>query len=345
LKAFPLNAEPDDADARWSSRGNAGGREDAKFRRAGIGREGECRTGKWLADRHLGSANARVPYRIEGWLAETGTSVWFGAGSTGKTQLMLWMAAMIASQREDRLEHVWLGGRINGTGHVLVLTAEDTREQIVGRLRDVIEHSLGQDGEAALRTCRRIHVMPFLSMTEDEFRHLSPSLFEQSPKERCWEASAVMEEVRRYVRDWNGSHDDPEERIVGVVMDSATSMAGFDSMDAQATTNFFFYLGRLCERLRIFWAIIGQPRAPRAFRPMEERRRVRRGSSDDEFDLVPECLVVPVGSAEELRDRGHVTRDPGLLLLRRLVHFHFPSDRARRGLFRSHPGATSDVPM
>ncbi len=34
-------------------------------------------------------------------------------------------------------------------------------------------------------------------------------------------------------------------------------MAGFDSLDALATTNFFFYLGRVCERLRIFWSIIG----------------------------------------------------------------------------------------
>ena len=214
-------------------------------------------TGRWLADRHLDSAGARMPYRIEGWLAETGTSVWFGAGSTGKTQLMLWMAAMIASRREDRRDHVWLGGRVNGTGHVLLLTAEDTREQVIGRLDDVVEHAMGQDRESRRRTCARIHVMPFLSMSEEEFRHLSPSLFEQPPTERQWEASAVMGEVRRYVRDWNASRDDPEDRIVGVVMDSATSMSGFDSLDAQATTNFFFYLGRLCERLRIFWAIIG----------------------------------------------------------------------------------------
>lgn len=214
-------------------------------------------TDTWLADRHLGAASARPSYRIEGWLAETGTSVWFGAGSTGKTQLMLWMAAMVASRREDRREHVWLGGRINGTGHVLVLTAEDTRDQIISRLKDVVEHALGQDREASRRTCRRIHIMPFLSMSEDEFKHRNPSLFEQTPKDRHWEASAVMEEVRRYVRDWNQAQDDPEDRIVGVVMDSATSMSGFDSLDAQATTNFFFYLGRLCERLRIFWAIIG----------------------------------------------------------------------------------------
>ena len=34
-------------------------------------------------------------------------------------------------------------------------------------------------------------------------------------------------------------------------------MAGFDSTDEAATTNFFFYLGRMCEKLGIFCALIG----------------------------------------------------------------------------------------
>ncbi len=211
---------------------------------------------KWLADGHLDGADGKVEWRVQGWLAETGTSVWYGAGSTGKTQLMLWMAAMIASRPEDRHEQIWLGARIKGTGHVLILTAEDTREQIMMRLRDVVTHSMRQDGPARQRTCSRLHIMPFLSMSEREFRHPNPSLLQQD-KERVWGPSDVMLEIERYVREWNRLHPDEEERIVGVVMDSATSMAGFDSLDAQATTNFFFYLGRLCERLRIFWAVIG----------------------------------------------------------------------------------------
>lgn len=213
-------------------------------------------TAMWLAEHHVASANSIVRYRIQGWLAECGTSVWFGAGSTGKTQLMLWMAAMIASRPEDRPEQTWLGGRIHGTGHVLILTAEDTREQIVGRLKDVITYSIGQDAETRLRTCGRIHIMPFLSMPEREFDHPNPSLFQQT-KERGWETTDVLKEVRRYISEWNRTHEVEEDRIIGVVMDSATSMSGFDSLDAQATTNFFFYLGRLCERLQLFWAIIG----------------------------------------------------------------------------------------
>lgn len=213
-------------------------------------------SGKWLAHGHLAGADAKVDYRIDGWLAERGTSVWFGAGSTGKTQLMLWMAAMIASHPEDRREQTWLGGAIRGTGHVLILTAEDTREQIIGRLRDVVTHSMGQDEAARERTCARLHVMPFLSMSEDEFKLPNPSLLELDDT-RVWSPSPVMLEIRRYVEEWNRLNRVPEDQIVGVVMDSATSMSGFDSLDAQATTNFFFYLGRLCENLRIFWAVIG----------------------------------------------------------------------------------------
>jgi hypothetical protein len=213
-------------------------------------------SGKWLAEHHVGAIEYKTRYRIEGWLAESGTSVWFGAGSTGKTQLMLWMAAMLASLPEDRPDQTWLGSRINGTGHVLILTAEDTREQIMSRLRDVVEHSMSQDSDARSRTCARLHVMPFLSMVEGEFDHPNPSLFQQD-KQRNWDPTDVLKEVRRYLYEWNRTHPDAEERIIGVVMDSATSMSGFDSLDAQATTNFFFYLGRLCEELRIFWAIIG----------------------------------------------------------------------------------------
>ena len=126
-------------------------------------------SGRWLADKHLWCADGPVPYRIEGWLAERGTSVWFGAGSTGKTQLMLWMAATIATRPEDRRLQTWLGGDVNGTGHVLVLTAEDTREEMIGRLRDVVSRTMGQDAATLARTCARLHVMPFLSMGEDEF--------------------------------------------------------------------------------------------------------------------------------------------------------------------------------
>ena len=210
---------------------------------------------KWLASHDFDSATPKIPFRIDGWLAERGTAVWYGAGSTGKTQLLLWMAAMIASRPQHR-QPTWLGGTINGTGHVLILTAEDARSQIVGRLRDIVQNTMHQTAAAAHETCSRLHVMPFISMTEDEFKHPNASLLRYD-NDRVWRASAVMEEIRHYITTWNELHADSEDRIVGVVLDSATSMAGFDSMEGEATTNFFFYLGRLCEALGIFFTIIG----------------------------------------------------------------------------------------
>lgn len=262
-------------------------------------------SGKWLVDAHLSGADAKVDYRIDGWLAERGTSVWFGAGSTGKTQLMLWMAGMIASLPADRPEQTWLGGRIHGTGHVLILTAEDTREQIIGRLRDVVTHSMGQDGAARLRTCARLHVMPFLSMSEDEFKLPNPSLLEFD-KERVWGPSEVMKEIRHYIYEWNRLHPSPDDRIVGVVMDSATSMSGFDSLDAQATTNFFFYLGRLCERLAIFWAVIGHTPKTTSI----PRRNARETASSRlrgvaMWTTAPR-LTVEVRTVQEWHERGRV---------------------------------------
>lgn len=224
-------------------------------------------TDKWLASHHFEDATPTIPFRIDGWLAARGPAVWFGAGSTGKTQLLLWMAAMIASRPEHR-QPTWLGGPINGTGHVLILTAEDARSQIVGRLRDIVQNTMHQNAAAAASTCARLHVMPFLSMSEAEFGHPNASLL-RFGEDRVWRPSGVMEEVRRYITEWNARHDDPEDRIVGVVMDSATSMAGFDGMEGEATTNFFFYLGRLCEALGIFFTIIGHvPKA--AFVPRKD---------------------------------------------------------------------------
>jgi len=224
-------------------------------------------TDKWLASHHFEDATPTIPFRIDGWLAAQGAAVWFGAGSTGKTQLLLWMAAMIASRPEHRAP-TWLGGKINNTGHVLILTAEDARPQIVGRLRDIVQNTMHQSAAVAHETCSRLHVMPFLSMTEDEFGHPNASLL-RFGDDRVWRPSEVMAEVRRYITEWNARHDDPEDRIVGVVMDSATSMAGFDGMEGEATTNFFFYLGRLCEALGVFFTIIGHvPKA--AFVPRKD---------------------------------------------------------------------------
>jgi len=190
-------------------------------------------------------------YLIKGMLPRKGTSVWFGAGSTGKTQLLLWMAAAIAARRK----HVpdWLGHPIDGSGHVLVLSAEDTDKQIFMRLRGIAKDVIGLDEQDARDTCARIHVMPFISMSEREFDQPN-GLFSF---EKGWGPSETMDAIRDFIEGWNAKAKDDDDKIVGVIMDSATSMAGFEATVSEAVTNFFFYLNRMCEALDLFWVIIG----------------------------------------------------------------------------------------
>ena len=191
----------------------------------------------------------------------TGATIWFGAGSTGKTQLLLWLAAHIAAVGKNAPTQ-WLGANVNVRGHVLVLTAEDLREHLLKRVGGIAKRLVAESGGTAndaAALCRRIHIMAFLSMGMKEFTEPNPCLFKRGAGGR-WEPSAVLDGVESFLDRWNrqvkleGRHED---RIVGVILDSAVSMAGFELANSEATTNFLFHLNRLSRRQGMFWAVIG----------------------------------------------------------------------------------------
>ncbi len=207
-------------------------------------------------------------------MTATGATIWFGAGSTGKTQLLLWLAAHIAAAG-DKTPRQWLGADVNVRGHVLILTAEDLREHVLQRIgmiaRRMIDQSGGSDEDVAA-LCRRIHVMAFLSMDTTEFTEPNPCLFKRGAG--GWQPSAVLKGVESFLgrleRPRRGQCR-PEDRIVGVILDSAVSMAGFELANSEATTNFLFYLNRLSRRQKMFWAVIGHTPKTRQRRPTTPR--------------------------------------------------------------------------
>lgn len=129
--------------------------------------------GHWLASQHLGEATSKTDFRIDGWLAAKGTSVWFGPGSTGKTQLLLWMASMIASTARPAQ---WLGREVHGTGHVLILSAEDW---LVHRC-----HCLATSGHEAVNAADE---------RRSVFRGLRSGGDQRIPRTRCLERAARLE--------------------------------------------------------------------------------------------------------------------------------------------------------
>lgn len=199
----------------------------------------------------------RQPWVIDGLLPRTGASMWFGTGGVGKTQLLMWLAAHLASDAATG-PSAWLGAPIHRRGQILVLSSEDYREQLMGRLASILRTMVG-DAKQADAICRRIHLLPFLSLGLDEFEDAAPRLFHM--RGSAWEPSATMKEIETFIDRWNGDHE-PADHIIGVILDSAVSMAGFELTNTEATTAFLFRLNRYAREQDVFWAIIGhQPKS------------------------------------------------------------------------------------
>lgn len=229
-----------------------------------------ARRGEYSA--HAAARNPdSVSWAIDGLLPATGATVLFGTGSTGKTQLLLWLAAHIAA-RGKHSPQMWLGAEVKVTGQMLVLSAEDLREHLFKRIGDIawwMAESTGWSKSDVEDVCSRIHVMPFLSMTTSEFDGQNPSLFKRGAN-GDWVPTKTLSAIEAFLEEWNNKAEAegrPEDRFVGVILDSAVSMAGFEMSQSEATTNFLFHLNRMSRRQNMFWTIIGHT-------PKEVGRRV-----------------------------------------------------------------------
>lgn len=223
----------------------------------------------WTVLARRGAYNAKaaakspfpMEWAVEGLLPSTGATVLFGTGSTGKTQLLLWLATHIAA-RGSRKPQKWLGGKVRATGKILVLSAEDLREHLFKRIGDIawwMSEETGWTEEEVEDVCSRIHVMPFLSMSNKEFAEPNPSLFARGSG-GDWQSTKSLDAIEALLDEVNEAADKngrPEDRFVGVILDSAVSMAGFEMSQSEATTNFLFHLNRMSRRQNMFWAIIG----------------------------------------------------------------------------------------
>ena len=207
-------------------------------------------TGSWINELLLGrysaadAASASDPhdYAIDGLLPSTGASIWFGPGSVGKTQLLLWMATHLAAP-EGTGPDSWLGRKIRRRGHILVLSAEDLREHLLGRLAGII-HTMAATNTSIdpAAVGARIHLLPFLSLTAAAFTEAAPSLFRRRGG-NSWKPSRLLKDIETTIDEWNKVHE-ASDQIIGVILDSAVSMTGFELTSTEATTGFLFHLNR-----------------------------------------------------------------------------------------------------
>ncbi|WP_342657230.1 AAA family ATPase [Sphingomonas sp. NY01] len=291
-----------------------------------------------------------MDYAINGLMPATGATIWFGAGSTGKTQLLLWMAAHMAAVG-NAVPDQWLGADICVRGNILVLTAEDLREHLLQRISAISRQmvkELGGTQEDAAAICGRIHVMAFLSMTDIEFPEPNACLFERGPGGR-WQPSPVLEGVEGFLEDWNARVEEegrPHDRIVGVILDSAVSMAGFELANSEATTNFLFYLNRLSRRQKMFWAVIGHTPKDAAKRADDAAIERLRGSAM--WSTTPRTVVEVrlAGDAEDMSSVRAAIPDLGdrdIVIVQVAKANSEGADLTPRALLRRKDGAYDNI--
>ncbi|ARS29374.1 AAA family ATPase [Sphingomonas sp. KC8] len=256
-----------------------------------------------------------MDWAVDGLLPATGATVVFGTGSTGKTQFLLWLAAHVAARDENRPKR-WLGAKIRAKGQILVLSAEDLREHLFQRIGAIARGMSVAYDDADIDVedlCNRIHVMPFLSMSSKEFPESNPALFGRGA-DGGWQPTSMMTHIERFIDDWNAEADAagrPDDRFVGVILDSAVSMAGFEMAHSEATSNFLFHVNRMPRRQRVFWAIIGH--TPKDARKKHEDAAIERLRGSAMWSTTPRAVL-------ELRTAGPtdnidqaLTRYPNIL--------------------------------
>lgn len=193
-------------------------------------------------------------YVVDGMLPSTGASVWFGEGSVGKTQLLLWLAAHLAARGPDAPTH-WLGREIRRRGQVLVVSVEDLAEHLALRIDTILNGmKAGRPGLDIEAIRERIHLLAYLSLDNEEFSGSDPSLYRRRADGK-WKPSRTLKRIEDFIADWNAAN--PDDPIIGVILDSAVSITGFDLANTEATTSFLFRLNREARRNGLFWAIIG----------------------------------------------------------------------------------------
>jgi hypothetical protein len=195
----------------------------------------------------------RVTFAVDGYMADRGTTIWFGAGGTGKTQLLLWLAATVAMDPKGQPKK-WLGNNVNVTGRVIILSAEDLQEDLLARTADIVR-GMTDDVAEQEAICSRLDIVPFLSLSEQDFKSANPALFGRQDK-GVWSPSKTLLELREHIEAWNAKAE-PHDRIVGIIVDSITTLAGFETVNSEATSNFLFYLNRMTVKNNMFCAIIG----------------------------------------------------------------------------------------
>jgi len=232
-----------------------------------------CVSGSYRKSQDARAAKIDGGWAIEGLVPATQTAVWFGESGIGKTMIELWKALCIAARGPNAPSH-WCGQPILKRGIVIIYSGEDTLEEGRERLRDMAEGLMGLRGDELQDTIERVVFINPAYLDDDEFTGFDPVLFEKGRNGK-WRPSGNAEGILASIEQINSEATQADEKVVGIIIDSATSVAGFDAMEGEAVSRFFFWATRICNRYGIFALVLGHIAQKAKIDPYAPEHRAR----------------------------------------------------------------------
>lgn len=203
---------------------------------------------------------------IEGWLIDD-LVPHFGRAKIGKSTGIAGQIACIASIDTDtgRRHRHWCGHKINRHGIVLYYSGEETKDEIAARMARTFR-KMGYRGADLDAVMRRVVPICPKSFSAEQYAGLNPFICAKMPvvgagiRHEQYQATATLEWLYDLVDNHNAAVDArsgaDDEKIIGIVFDSMTSVAGFKSTEEEGIANLLFDLGRSAQRRSLFVILV-----------------------------------------------------------------------------------------
>jgi hypothetical protein len=239
---------------------------------------------------------------IEGWLIDD-LVPHFGRAKIGKSTGTAGQIACIASidTVTGKRAHHWCGHRVNRHGIVLYYSGEETKDEIAARMERTFR-KMGYRGADLDAVMRRVVPICPKSWSPEQYAGLNPFICAKMPvagvgiRHEQYQSTATLEWIYDLVDNHNADVDArdgaDDEKIIGVVFDSMTSVAGFSSTDEEGIPNLLFDLGRSAQRRRLFVILVAHSPQSAKVDPLDpDRNAIDRLKGNGAWSAICRLMV------------------------------------------------------
>lgn len=300
--------------------------------------------GSFDLGRLMAEAIPEQQWRIQGWIADLGLHILYSDEGLGKSMQACALMAQLASKGPNR---EWMGGTVNETCRVMYLAGEGAADMHKARIKAILKNNLKLTPSEATETASRIRLIPYTSMTAEQFGYDSKDLFVKDFRTNEVRPTDHLLDILESIKEHNAACDKAgarDERFGLLTIDTLAAMFGLDLMDDNAINRAMFWLVRECNAIGVSVLFIAHTNKS-AKADDDDHRAALKGSQQVAATVAQTIYMRAATQDEAKRVIGSgLARDPSQVLAIRVgkSNLHNPA-KGTRMLVRIADGAPVDV--